>query len=410
VAGAKAVNAAGSGTVTAVFPGVRADAVSGLGDAVAAAKGYSGGGVVYLSSDFYTSANTAATAIVVDPGDADNTSLYTIQGLGKDSAETLTVGIRLANDHVTLDGVKINITDSARAVATDWFSGSYKAGVSINRSSASLLTGADMANNKVTVKDCAITFTGTTGFTAGIYFAGTTVSGTTYPPKNITITGNTVSASGPSSTQALGFRQYHPSITITGNSLTSTNNVSGGWDTPAGALFIQLNPVFFTDELTPQISGNTLNGIHDFYINIFSTGNYVGIPNLFANKFGTVNTTWAASTTTDTGDSKTFYKKLFDSLLPQAKGGNGYGLIQMVLGGAAGSFQQNEAALEQYDINGGVVTAIDYWGPETMSGVAYTNASTKKRDRITVSSGVPDTGSIATNTFHWTKATVGTDL
>jgi hypothetical protein len=171
------------------------------------------------------------------------------------------------------------------------------------------------------------------------------------------------------------------------------------------------------DTDTPNISGNTLSGTFDFYVVIRSAGDRKGIPGLFDNKFGTANSTWVGSGSTDTG----FYKKLFDALLPQARS-DGYGLFYMIFSSTIGNGGNGkELALEQYDITGGAVTAIDFWGPKAMTvtndaydieGKDIATSGVGHRDRITVASGTPDSGIISEtdNVFHWTKTVKGTDL
>jgi hypothetical protein len=412
VGGAKTTNAANSGVVTAVFPGIRADDVSSLNSAVTAAKDYSGGGaVIYLSSAFYSA---AGTVIVVDAGSTDNSVPYTIKGTGKNSGDTLSVGIFLANDNVSLEGVQISITDSTKAAPTNW---SYGAGISIARSANGFtpLAGADMASKNVTVKDSSISFVGNGSgsypWVSGIYLSAS--SGV--PSTNITITGNTIDVTGYGgyAAQAIGVARYVPSIVINGNNLTSCNTAStDAWDAPASALYMNIDPRNISDGDTPNISGNTLSGTFDFYVAIRSVGNYVGIPSLFSNNFGTANSTWVGTNTTDTG----LYKKLFDALLPQARS-NGYGLFYMIFSSdLGGGGNGKELALEQYEITSGKVTAIDYWGPAISSSSIYDIQGKDiavpgqgYRDRITVN-GTPDPSSIGSNTFHWTRTLQGSDL
>jgi hypothetical protein len=404
-----------------------ASTVEGLAAAIASAKEVEGGeGVVLLTEAFYEDAEDETTAIVIDPDTDDNGDHYTIRGLGGPEAEddvpALKVGILLANDNVTLEEVRFNITDLAKGAPTGWQQ--YKAGVSIIRYSDSTtpLTNENLVSKDVTVKDCSITFNGTGQF-AGIYIGGSGGGQTHYTPEDITITGNAISVTGSTSAaiQAIAVRRYDPTMVITNNVLTSANATrpTNYWDVPAGALFMQIDPSTTDLESTniaQTISGNTLEGIFDFYVNIYSTGTNAGIPKLFENRFGTVQTTWATGSTTDK-DPGTFYKKLFDSLLSQVKDKTGFGYFQMTFG-TAGTTPDNKAAREQYDINDGKVTAIDFWGPkgvgsltEESTGYNITNdtntgttgtAAGGTRDRITVNptTGVPDPTSISEQYFH----------
>jgi hypothetical protein len=393
----------GSGAViNAVFP-VLSNNSANLGTAIAAAKA-SANPVVQLTSGFYSTANSSGSYIAVDAGSTDNSTPYTIKGTGKASSDVLTVGILLANDNVTLQDVKINITDWNKGAVTVW-TGSYTAGVSVARSAdgTSLLTDADLASNKVAVKDSAITFIGTSNFTSGIYISGR-------GSDTISITGNTISVTGFNdlATQGILVSYYNPTYTITGNRVASTNTTAtdsakavGAWNKPASALYIQLIPDDVPDSTVPNISGNILDGVFDFYINARnSTNPYVGIPSLFADKFGTGASIWAST------DGTSFYKKLLKALLPQAKN-DGYGFFKMWL---TMTGVENETSKEQYEITNGVVTAIDYWGP-AISGNVY-DASGKNinnpgegfRGRIDLSGGSSGT------TWHWTRDVAGTNL
>jgi hypothetical protein len=382
--------------------------------------------VIFLTEDFYTAANQAGTIIIVDGSATDNTIPYTIKGLGTATTDTaLTVGIGLGNDNVTLDGVKFTITNSSRLQSDPLWMNSYKAVIAITRHNGSVLytDEADMVNNKVTVKNCAITYTATTtNMSAGIYVGGT---GQT-PATNITIIGNTVNVTGFNSyaAQALLLRRYDPSMEITNNTLHADNTgTTNAWDYPASALYMQIDPRNVSGSgKTPNISGNTLSGTFAFYMNILGYGGEKGIPQMFADKFGTVNTTWATASTTDKDSGKSFYKKVFDAFMASTfPDGAGYGFIFMEVDGAEGGFDDKVFALEQYDITNSQVAYIDFWGPEinttgyvsttTINPDGNLNGDAGHRDRITVdNNGVPDPSSTTSNNFHWTKTTEGTDL
>jgi hypothetical protein len=381
-----------------------------LDAAISAAKKELRNPVVQLTSLFYGDANGTGNYIVVDAGGTDNGTAYTIKGLGKTATPPLTVGILLANDNVTLQDVNINITDPARAAITSW-TNNYNAGVSIGRSinGTSFLANPDLASNKVTVKDSTITFnnlTGSTPFTAGIYING---RGTN---NEVSITGNTISVTGynDSATQAVLVNYYSPNYTITDNTLTATNTTAtnagaavGAWNKPASALYIQIAPPDVTASIS-RITGNTLNGVFDFYVHILSNLDYTGIPSLFGDGFGTPTSIWA-TTGTDTG----FYKSLLTTLLSQAKGG--YGRVGMKLGLALSG--GSEWVQEQYDINttNGTVNAVDYWGPkvsvpgayDSISDLGASTAATANRGRINV-------GGASGTDWHWTRDVTGSNF
>jgi hypothetical protein len=364
---------------------------------------------INLNADFYTAAESLGAYIAIDARAEDRTAdkAITIKGLGKTSEKELTVGILIANDYITLDGVKFNITDRTKGAITDW--SSYRAAVSVARSAAAdgsaLLTGAEMTNKNVTVKNTAITFAVNTGSIGGIFISGSGAG--TSPATGITIEQNTVSvsvASG-SAAQALAVRNYSPTTVITNNTLAASNTrTAGHLNAPASALYMNIDPRNVTDGNTPNISGNTLNGTFDFYITIRSKGDDVGIPALFNDSFGTEDSVWAASNASDT-DS--FYKTLFDALRPQTAGTDRYGLIFMNFNGAVGSSSSTQFAIESFEIDSNKVVAVDYWGPAITDDkyevddkdINYTNNG-GSAGRITLKAdGTVDSNS---EPFHWT--------
>jgi hypothetical protein len=448
VEGARASNAANSGTVTAVFTGIRADDVSSLNGAVTAAKSYNGGAVIYLSSAFYNSANTAGTAIVVDAGNTDNTIPYTIKGTGKNSGDSLTVGILLANDNVTLEGVKIAVTDPAKAAITQGTDlKRYTAAITIGRSAdgTSFLTAEGTASKNVTVRNSDVTIDYSavasmpSGYThnAGIYICGNYDWSTNNRPKNITITGgNTISAKGYSTNAAQGLimNNYDPSLVITNNTLKSETGGTQAVNGPAAGLFMTVNPASVMDSNTPQITGNTLDGKNiDFYVNILSSGNndYTGVPALFNAKFGTYHSTWAIGNAMPAANSS-FYKKLYDELIKQSDGDYA-GLFFMMFGPGAAATPMYDGYCFTYEAwvksggagNSGTITAVDYWGAtignsgtdsaydangkdtDTKAGDTAHSASGKSgtaagyRGRLVPDSSKPDGVDRDTQDFHW---------
>jgi hypothetical protein len=390
VEGAKTTHAAGSGVVTAVFSGVRVDDISSLNAAVAAAKSYGDGGVVYLSSAFYSSANTAGSAIVVDANNTDNDVPYTIKGT---SGDTLQVGILLANDNVTLDGVQINITDSSKAAITGWsLSPVYKAGISIGRSSngTTLLTGANMASTNVTIRNTDVTVNfssnGSSICTSGIWVSSHhDGSNTIYPSTGITLDSNTVRATGygQSAVAALAIQIWHPSVQITNNTLVANygTSLSGSPaaattypNAPANAIFFNrvMDASFTGGNGEPVINGNTLTSdVYSFYINacpgISITGR-TGVSALTGDKFGNADTTWVLSSASDQDST---FKKLVEALVHDTTG-TGFGYIANLI---AGSGYGDGYIIEEYEISSRAVEAINVWGKHISSGTYTTNGN-----------------------------------
>ncbi|MFP3089071.1 hypothetical protein LQZ21_01950 [Treponema sp. TIM-1] len=344
----------------------------GLNDRITGAKKLGPGTVMELTPDFYEDVeNNVTTAIVTDAGPDRNTIPYTIKGQGTaDDDPSLPVGILLANDKVTLDEMKVEITIPTQAAITT-SNTRYTAGISISRyDGTSILTGDNLANNDVTVKNCKVTYAidpldTNTSYThnAGIYVSG--ASGPSVTPRKIIIEGNTVETSGRGTAAAQGVvvQYYDPSIVIKNNTLSSGTGGAETVNAPAAALFLNINPATITDPtVSPQITGNTLDGHNiDFYVNIFSTGDYKGVEDLFNSKFGTYYSTWA----TDTTDN--FYRKLYTALIGQSKATGYAGLFFMVLGGTAGSYDGYCFVYEAWEKSSGVVTAVDYWGATILS-------------------------------------------
>jgi hypothetical protein len=358
-----------SATVTAKFSTIRADDGDSLKTAIGEAKDYTGSTepVIYLSEAFYTDVNNTGTAITIDGGDVanDEGKSYTIQGLGKDSTHALTVGVVLANDHITLKGVNISVNGVTKAAPAGGLN--YKAALVIWRmgSNGNVISGQD-ANNHVTVQDCTISYyTTAADMAAGIFIAGTP----TDVPDDINITGNTITVTNTNkaATQGILVRTYGSGVKITKNEIGSTNNdAAGGTDTPASALFLQIHPDYATD--ADAVTGNTLSGGHfDFYITILGKDNRAGAsPGLFGDKFGTAETKWA---TEDATDSNSYYKNLLTALVKQVENGQGFGRFAMLLGA---STTWTDRAQEYYKIDGKEITEINYWSPG-IEGNAYKN-------------------------------------
>jgi uncharacterized repeat protein (TIGR02543 family) len=405
-----------------------------LDDAIAAVKNRpvaEGPYTIQLTSTFYTTVNTAGNPIVIDPAaaNADNTTPYIIEGLGKDSTDKLTVGILLANDNVTLDGVKINITDVTKMVTTGSSGNTgYRAAVSITRAFLSagvvnVLIENNQANNYVTVKNCDITFAGDCGnkMIAGIFVSGDS-SGPYTPSSDITLINNkvTVNNTGNTATQAITFRNTGSSFILEDNELSSTNVGTGTQDRPSSGILLSIQQGEFTSK--PKILNNRFKGKEfDFYINLCSKGNRTGDSFLFNADFGTANSTWAVSNTSDQNDLN---KWLLNTLLEQAAGpalgGNGaatFGRFAQFLGPTAG-VASGSFALEYYEIDGGNITAVNYWSPGIAEGTTvYADGGPTQeassdtngvRGRLALQEGG---GFSAAGKFKWTRTDeTGTNL
>jgi hypothetical protein len=364
--------------ITAVFP-VLANVPTSLGDAIKAAKD-SSHPVVQLTTGFYSTANSGTAYITVDGGDTDNPTPYTIRGLGKNST-ALSVGILLANDHITLEQVKINITAAAAGIAAPCSWETYNAGISIGRanSGGTLLTLENLSSNNVTVKDCEVTVTGAAGFTAGIYICGTsTTGGGVYASQNITLSGNSVKATGNggSAVQALNIAIWHSSVAITGNTFEARygerGTIKNYYDRPASAIF--MSRVFGSDmrgTQTPAISGNTLkSSVYSFYFNAFQVASVTdqkGIDILRNDNFAVAETTWALSSPSSKDTSST-YKLLFDALLKNNTFDKGKGFAYV----SSPTYYASPGAvyfnIEQYEIESGAVKAISVFGDHIADG------------------------------------------
>jgi hypothetical protein len=394
VDGAITSNAANSGVVTAVFSAIRADSVEGLSNAVAEAKTYNqpeGGAVILLSPGFYTDANGSASAIVVDPGNTDNGTAYTIRGLGKEgNSKKLNVGIFLANDNVTLEKVNINVTQAAKAAPTmPWTdTSSYIAGVSIGRSADGtiMLDGAARPAKNVTVTDSTITIRndGTkddSPFTAGIFIGGGRDVLKLASAKNITISGNTITAvgNGGSATQGIAVTGYDYSQEITGNTISAQYGnpndrpkTAKRYNAPASALYFNLvcgEDMMGSSGGEPKISNNIItfdtdpSYAYSFYFTAWQTfdqavvDQHPGVDSMRNYNFALANTTWALPST---NNGNTSYKKLFNALLANIPG-DGFGHVAI-----PHTITTHEN--EQYKIEDGKITVISVLGDHIVNG------------------------------------------
>jgi hypothetical protein len=415
-----AVYDAATGTIVAQFPRTHSsvDSVDELNTAITALPslpaltGANNKNIIKLTQAFYTSVNcnTKAPSYIPIGISANTTIPYTVQGLGKFSTDKLKVGILLANDNITLEDVRIEITESSKGVPRKWSgSSSYRAAILIGRYTTTPGSGAsfeasDSGSKNVTVKNCNISFKDNTSMIAGILISdGKTLN------EHITIDHNEVAVEitkdGTYAAQALLVYRYDPGISITNNGLSSKNmpitaSSSGGATVnPAGGILLHIVPNM-DNSVTPLISDNTINGYptYDFYINILSASNRASIPALLTDNFATPNSTWMTAASTDTGS---FYKKLLTTLLEQSRKGAGYGFLALWL---KYSDTQNDYVFECYSLTSGKLRAIDFWGYEIDKGPVY-KTTPEVRARLLLD----DIGSVYEKNaqFHWTHETEG---
>jgi hypothetical protein len=382
---------AATGTITATFPRTHrpVDNVAELNGAInqlaflPTLKGANNKNIIELTPAFYTDANdpnstNSGNFITIGAGAADNTIPYTIRGLGKYSAEQLEVGILLANNNITLEGVRFDITTSAKGIPHQWGTGSlyYRAAVIVGRYTMAPIVANPAQNNyavdassnilpsrNVTVQNCNISLAVSDSMIAGIY-VNSYAKGN--PLENISIADNEISVEATnnsgSAAQALLINRYAPTLSITGNGLKSKNAPSTH-NRPAGGLYMQIDPDL-PASITPLIGGNTINGspTYDFYININSAGNRTGVQAMTANGFATPDSIWMASNSTDTGPAKSFHKKLMETLLPQTRSGLGYGYLAMYFGGIPADPKNTDCVFEVYHRESNRLYGIDFWG------------------------------------------------
>jgi hypothetical protein len=347
---------------------------------------------ISLNEAFYEANTTNLIVIGKDAGTRTSANAVVIKGLGTaTAAPTLNVGVQIANDYITLQDVKIAVTETAKAKKTFWMAGShYYSAVFLGRSesdSSLHVKDTDDPVHNVSLLNSDISITTATGFTAGVWVDGNYNDKTVDPPanyyynaaENITIKDNTISATGPSSTQGIALSPYHSSITITGNTITaqhsdaiSTTAPGKPFDGPTSAIYIRtMSNATDSGSATPNISRNTIhNGVaasgakavYSFYFNAYdkwtasSNQNgptYDGIAALRNYKFGNYETTWALP-----NNDTSVYKELFNALIANITGKDdeaGFAAVGSELSGA-------DYAFEQYKIADGKVTSISVHG------------------------------------------------
>jgi uncharacterized repeat protein (TIGR02543 family) len=372
-------------------PPMSVDSISDLSKAITAVKKLTAltgaERIIQLTEDFYDEANSGDSAIVIDAGTDRNTVPYTIQGLGKDggsgSDKILNVGILLANDNVTLDQVKMAVTESSKATATAWTATAYYYSAIVIRRATddtpAFAEGDALPAKDVTIQNCDISIDlsadSATNFTAGIYVGGAiTNTDTPYLPKDIFIKNNTVTAKGygGGATQGIFIDLYDYSVKIKSNTVSAqygTAQTGKRYGAPASALFF--NKVFdLIGEGSPDISGNTLvlntdsgaNAFaYSFFINAFETNvpgtinQHGGVAVLRGDHFALADTKWALAESEDEGSS---YKKLFNALLANITSETnptGFGSVSI-------PYEENSYEREHYHIDNGAVTRISVLG------------------------------------------------
>jgi hypothetical protein len=406
-----AVYDAAAGTITAAFPRTHrsVDSVAQLHDAISTLSSLSppAGGdnknIIELTPAFYTDANGTNSFLAIGVGVTTTTIPFTIRGQGKFSPQALTIGILLANNNITLEDVRVEITDSAKGVLRKWTSTlSYRVAVLIGRYTAiSSPFEGGLGSQNVTVTNCHISFKDDDSMIAGLLVSDGTSRNIVSIDNNV-IAVESVNASY--AAQALLLYRYDPLISITGNGLESKNvpATSGGNPTtyPAAAIFMHLFPDI-NSSYTPLISGNTINGnpTYDFYIDILNRGGRIVIPVLAENKFATRDSTWMTAASTDTGETRSFYKKLLGALMDQSRGGAGYGYLALDMDAP------NDYVYECYYRQNNRLWAIDFWGYHIVSGAYTSGPANEVRARLLLN----DNGLVYEKNaqFHWTRDIAG---
>ncbi|MDR3173988.1 MAG: hypothetical protein LBU19_07050 [Treponema sp.] len=398
VVGAKTSHSADSGVIRASFPKtpLPVGSLEALEEALAGIKE---GDILLLDSSFYEKANFGGKPLVFHGADEDNRIPYTIQGLGKEGPP-LTVGILLANDNITLRDIRFQIIDSKYGVDNSAISNKYCSAITIARAGGAntpgFLSQDRLPGSNVTVDNCAINFTGTgkpgakdTLFTGGIFVAEAANGNTIlYQPEGVVIKNTSVTVKGYDK-QAVQALLIPPTVTVTNNVLTAIGG-NGSIYAPASAIFISGVIASSEDQALAPMTGNILTGeTFDFWIaspqtasTINNNRNGVGTGpiNMAALGFGTgkPDKRWAFNLS-DNQDNN--YFKLLQSLKSQCNeaGRAGYGriFIGMLINSVSDGVE------EKYEIQGGQITAIDYWGyPLNTTNDGYDTSSKDIYGRI----------------------------
>jgi hypothetical protein len=384
VAGAEASHNANSGVIKAAFPRtpLPVDSLAALNGALPHIEA---GDILLLTSSFYEEANFSGKPLIIHGAAEDNRIPYTIQGLGKDGLP-LIVGILLANDNITLKDIRFQILDSALGVDNSLISNNYCSAITIARADGGdpsnppgFLSGNQLPCKNVTVDNCTVNFTGTSTslFTGGIY-AAQAANGTAnlYQPEGVFIKNTSVTVTG-KGTQAVQALLIPPTVGVTDTVLTARGG-NGSIYSPASAIFIDGVIASSTAQSIAPMTGNILKGdTFDFWIktpSVSETNNDLngvgaGPINMAALGFGTgqPDKRWSFNTADNQNNN---YFKLLQSLKSQCSEDGRVGYGRIFVGMRIGSAE--DGIEEKYEIQGGRITAIDYWGyRNTADGSGY---------------------------------------
>jgi len=358
---------------------------AGLNDAVEKVKtAMIRGATIQLTEDFYYAANAARNYITVDAAPDANTVPYTVKGSNED---TLNVGIWLANDNVTLEGVTFDITTSAATTMQAAFGGSaYYPAILIARS----MGGGNISgpSNSVTIQSCNITVMGGIGFTAGIWVEGDPQnegfdSEDVNGGRNIAIRNNYIDATayGSSTVAALGIRIWEPT-TIIGNELYARYDkdrpfgITPGTspvNTPASGLFINaihadtgFGNSAISDNIYSSGSDPWEKELLSFFVNIYPpkgqqpSFDMVTDNDLLQSGFGSKDTAlWLTTLWLNNGSSSTTkgYKLLCDALVADISDQtDAFGTVGMAVDWTPAWVR------EFYQYKNGALTYVSYWG------------------------------------------------
>jgi hypothetical protein len=311
-----------------------------------------------LTSNFYEDANASGQAIALGVGLEDNKTPIIIKGT---ASTVLNVGFWIANDKITIQDLKINIGESTRTFkAQRSEGGSYCNAILLGHGTTDSDTYTlEEGVKDVTIKNCDITITGLKG--SGIYVEKTA--------KNLVIENNTVKAArtGSQDVQALAISVFDPSITIKGNTLSSSYNGSTrtkSYDAPASssALYIErVNENTSTNNI--NITNNTLSSEQcSFLFKAFPASELAtsaGLTAMRTKGFATKDTSWAIGATDSSTDN---IRSLLDALLKNTfKNNTSFGAVLEAVDISEEAYELG-FEIEQYEIESNAITAISYRG------------------------------------------------
>jgi hypothetical protein len=333
---------------------------------------------VKLGGDFYTTA--AGTITLGPPPDkykgvkppriVISGTKATVAGGG-----TLSVGINIARENVTLDNVNFEVGSQSKTVLYN--PGRYSV-VWVNASDVRILNSSInyKADKTASANVAVAVYPGSMGFN-------------TNDERNINIRdteimGSTISVTAWNKTAAHGvLLQFGTSATVQNNIITGTRTMADDGDvylnSPVTALYLYWVPSDFPQAQAGSFSKNTLNGHHyDFYLetpNKIHTGDTsivgVGAGTAITPEYGsfsTVNTTFFKENPPTFG-----IKYLLDSLVKNSNFTNKDGGFVVLFDGRDPAFDYGR---EQYKIRGNTITNVSYWGAPLNWGSVDVNNST----------------------------------